>query len=74
MGRFRRIYPVREREDDTYCRFFEQTSSLCAETAASKARMELARLQVTDVGSYCCTYQHVGKKVGFPVHTNNVHM
>jgi tubulin polyglutamylase TTLL6/13 len=45
MGGFRRIYPVREGEDDTYCRFFEQTSSLCAETAASKARMELARLQ-----------------------------
>ncbi|CAI8013220.1 Tubulin polyglutamylase TTLL13 [Geodia barretti] len=49
MGRFRRIYPVREREDDTYCRFFEQTSSLCAETAASKARMELARLQRQEI-------------------------
>ena len=47
MGGFRRIYPVEGGEDsDPYCRFFEQSSSLCAETAASKARMELARQQV----------------------------
>ena len=45
MGGFRRIYP-HEGSDDPYAKFFEQSSSLCAETAASRARIELARTQV----------------------------
>ena len=50
MGGYRRIYPQEGWEgDDPYAKFFEQSSSLCAETAASKARMELARVQV-DIG------------------------
>lgn len=46
MGGFRRIYPLEGTEEDPYTKFFEQSSSLCAETAASKARIELARMQV----------------------------
>lgn len=48
IGGFRRIYPLWEEEgkDDPYLKYFEQSTSLCADTAASKARMELARLQV----------------------------
>ena len=49
MGGFRRIYPVGSREDDPYCKFFEQSSSLCAETAASKARMELVKMQREEI-------------------------
>lgn len=38
----RRIYPENNNEQK-YSELFEQSSSLCAETAASKARTELAK-------------------------------
>ena len=54
MGGFRRIYPVESSADNHYSKFFEQSSSsLCSETAASKARSELARLQVCVFNSVC---------------------
>lgn len=46
MGGFWRIYPLGDVENDPYSKFFEQSSSLCAETAASKARVEQAKQQV----------------------------
>lgn len=52
MGGFRRIYPQEEAEEDPYAKFFEQSNSLCTETAASKARIEMARVQV-------CTLVHL---------------
>lgn len=39
---YRRIYPENNNEQK-YSELFEQSSSLCAETAASKARNELAK-------------------------------
>ena len=38
----RRIYPQNNNEEK-YSQLFEQSSSLCAETAASKARNELVK-------------------------------
>ena len=46
MGGFRRIYPQYGDGEDPYTKFFDQSTSLCAETAASRARAELARVQV----------------------------
>lgn len=40
-GSFRRVYPQGNEED--YVKFFDQSTSLCAETAASRARTDLAR-------------------------------
>ena len=41
MGGFRRIYPNGNEEE--YAEFFDQSTSLCAETAASRARSELSK-------------------------------
>lgn len=41
LGGYRRIYPGKN--DDYYAPFFNQSTSLCAETAASRARTELAK-------------------------------
>lgn len=49
-GGFRRIYPENNNEVK-YSELFEQSSSLCAETAASKARNELARQQREEIES-----------------------
>lgn len=40
-GGFRRVYPLADEAD--YDKFFDQSTSLCAETAASRARTDLAR-------------------------------
>lgn len=45
MGGLRRIYPP-DTTEDCYAKFFEQNTSLCTETAASRARTELAKMQV----------------------------
>lgn len=46
-GGLRRIYP--NGNEDYYAPFFNQSSSLCAETAASKMRVELSRQQREDI-------------------------
>lgn len=60
IGGFRRIYP-HEGSDDPYTKFFEQSSSLCSETAASRARIELARIQVWPL--LCATLTQSGSCV-----------
>lgn len=47
MGGFRRIYP--QNNEELYEKFFDQRTSLCAETAASRARCELSKLQREDI-------------------------
>lgn len=47
MGGFRRIYPNGNEEE--YAKFFDQSTSLCAETAASRARAELSRQQREEI-------------------------
>lgn len=47
LGGFRRIYP--QGNEERYAMFFDQSTSLCAETVASRARIELARLQREDI-------------------------
>lgn len=49
MGGFRRIYP--KDNEELYEKFFNQRTSLCVETAASRARCELAKLQREDIES-----------------------
>lgn len=49
MGGFRRIYP--RGNEELYAKFFNQSTSLCAETAASRARSELSKLQREDIES-----------------------
>ena len=49
IGGFRRIYPNNNEKD--YVKFFDQSTSLCAETAASRARTELSKLQREDLES-----------------------
>ena len=46
-GGFRRVYPCDNEAD--YANFFDQSTSLCAETAASRARNDLARQQKEDI-------------------------
>lgn len=46
-GGFRRVYPCDNEAD--YTRFFDQSTSLCAETAASRARTDLARQQKEEI-------------------------
>ena len=46
-GGFRRIYP--NQNEEHYARFFDQGTTLCAETAASKARSEMSRLQREEI-------------------------
>ena len=47
-GGFRRIYP-KEDNEERYKSFFNQSTSLCAETAASRARTELSRIQREEI-------------------------
>lgn len=47
MGGFRKIYP--NNNEESYEKFFDQRTSLCAETAASRARCELSKLQREDI-------------------------
>ena len=47
MGGFRRVYPFGN--EANYEKFFDQSTSLCAETAASRARTELARQQKEEI-------------------------
>lgn len=56
-GGFRRIYPENNNEEK-YSQLFEQSSSLCAETAASKARNELAKQQREELESKKKDLQH----------------
>lgn len=46
-GGLRRIYP--NGNEDYYAPFFNQSNSLCAETAASKMRVELSRQQRVEI-------------------------
>ena len=46
-GGLRKIYP--NGNEDYYAPFFNQSSSLCAETAASKMRVELSRQQRQEI-------------------------
>ena len=46
-GGFRRIYP--NGNEDQYAKFFDQGTSLCAETAASRARNELSKQQRVEI-------------------------
>lgn len=47
LGGFRRIYP--KGNEELYESFFNQRTSLCTETAASRARCELSKLQREDI-------------------------
>ena len=49
MGGFRKIYP--NDNEELYAKFFNQSTSLCAETAASRARCELSKLQREDIAA-----------------------
>ena len=42
IGKYRRIYPVNGNEEK-YAKFFDQDMTLCAGTASSRARADLAR-------------------------------
>lgn len=42
LGGYRRIYPLNGDENE-YEKYFNQSTSLCSETAASRARADLAR-------------------------------
>ena len=46
-GGFRRVYPCDN--EANYEKFFDQSTSLCAETAASRARTDLARQQKEEI-------------------------
>lgn len=46
-GGFRRVYPHDNKAD--YEKYFDQSTSLCAETAASRARTDLARQQKEEI-------------------------
>jgi len=46
-GGFRRIYP--NGNEEQYAKFFDQGTSLCAETAASRARNELSKQQRVEI-------------------------
>ena len=46
-GGFRRVYPLDNEAD--YEKYFDQSTSLCAETAASRARTDLARQQKEEI-------------------------
>ena len=46
-GGFRKVYPCDNEAD--YEKFFDQSTSLCAETAASRARTDLARQQKEEI-------------------------
>lgn len=48
LGGFRKIFPTDDNKE-FYDKFFDQSTSLCAETAASRARTELSRLQREDI-------------------------
>ncbi len=47
QGGLRKIYP--NGNEDYYAPFFSQSTSLCAETAASKMRVELSRQQREEI-------------------------
>ncbi len=61
-GGFRRIYP-REGGEEAYAKFFDQSTSLCAETAASRARTELSRMQREDIETKQKELEHFRKKL-----------
>ncbi|CAF1176351.1 unnamed protein product [Adineta steineri] len=48
MGNYRRIYPIPD-ETEKYDLFFLQASTLYSETAASKARSEVAKAQIDEI-------------------------
>ena len=64
MGGFRRIFP---RDDGiSYSKFFDQSSSLCAETAASRTRTELAKQQRDHIQARERELEHFRKRLGPP--------
>ncbi len=62
MGGFRRIYP--NGNEEYYSKFFNHGTSLCAETAASKARTELSRQQREEIEAKQKELQSFRKKLG----------
>lgn len=48
IGGFRRIYPINGNEE-RYGKYFNQSTSLCAQTVASKARADLAKQMRQDL-------------------------
>lgn len=63
-GGFRRIYP--NGEEAYYAKFFDQSTSLCTETAASRARSELSRQQREGIEAKQKEMDQYRKKVGNP--------
>ena len=49
LGGYRRIYP--NGNEEHYAKFFDQSTSLCAETAASRARIDLAKQQREEIAA-----------------------
>ena len=63
-GGFRRIYP--NGEEAYYAKFFDQSTSLCTETAASRARSELSRQQREGIEAKQKEMDQYRKKLGNP--------
>ena len=61
MGGFRKIYP--QGNEEPYVKLFNQSTSLCAETAASRARCELSKLQREDIESKQKELENYRKKL-----------
>ena len=62
-GGFRRIYPT-ETNKEQYTKFFDQNTSLCAETVASRTRAELSKQLREEVEAKQKELQHHKKKGG----------
>lgn len=62
MGGFRRIYPNEEKA--YYAKFFDQSTSLCTETAASRARSELSKQQREGIEAKLKETEQYRKKLG----------
>ena len=62
LGGFTKIYPVGNEAE--YEQFFDQSSSLCAETAASKARTELSKQLREGVEAKLKEMDHHRKRLG----------
>ena len=60
-GGFRRIYP--NDNEERYAKFFDQGTSLCAETAASRARSELSKQQRVEIETKQNEFDAMRKKL-----------
>lgn len=62
LGGYRRIYP-KDNNEEVYAKFFNQSTSLCAETAASRARSELSKMQREDIATKQKELENYRKKL-----------